>query len=137
MSGDKKFVHHTLEESPISLIKAFSCALSGVKHAVITQRNFKIHLSVALLAVALSFLLKVNLAEMAIIAVCIFSVFAFELINTAIESIVDLVSPEWSLLAKHAKDCAAGAVLLVSVMSVIVAGLIFFPKIIILAGIVS
>ena len=55
MSENKKFVHHTLEESPISLIKAFSCAFAGVKHAVLTQRNFKIHLTVALVAIILSF----------------------------------------------------------------------------------
>ena len=135
--SDKKLVHHSLEESPIPLFKAFKCAFNGVKHAVFTQRNFKIHIVVALLAIIMSFVFKLETAEFAFVVICIFLVFAFELINTAIESIVDLASPEWSLLAKHAKDCAAGAVLLVSVMSVIVAGLIFFPKIIILAGIIS
>ncbi len=132
MSDNKKFVHHTLEESPISLLKAFKCAFDGVRHAVTTQRNFKIHLSVAFIAILLSFIFKLNLTEVAIVVVCIFSVFALELINTAIESIVDLVSPEWNELAKHAKDCAAGAVLIVSIMSVIIAFIIFLPKVIIL-----
>ena len=134
MSENKKFVHHTLEESPISLIKAFSCAFAGVKHAVLTQRNFKIHLTVAFMAIIMSFLLQLNLVEWAIITVCIFSVFAFECINTAIESIVDMVSPEWSELAKYAKDCAAGAVLLVSIMSAVVALFLFLPKILIMFG---
>ena len=129
MSDDKKFVHHTLEESPIPLTRAFGCALSGVVHAVKTQRNFKIHMSVAIVAIILSIALKLDAQESASIVICIFSVFAFELINTSIESVVDLVSPDWSELAKYAKDCAAGAVLLASVMSVIVAALIFIPKI--------
>lgn len=130
MSDDEKFVHHTLEESPIPLSKAFGCAFRGIKHAVVTQRNFKIHLVVAMLAIVMSFVFKLTMTEFATVVICIFSVFAFELINTSIESIVDLVSPDWSELAKYAKDCAAGAVLLASVMSVIVALLIFVPKII-------
>ena len=130
--SDKKLVHHSLEESPIPLLKAFKCAFNGVKHAVFTQRNFKIHIIVALLALIMSIAFKLELTEFAIVVICIFLVFAFELVNTAIESIVDLVSPDWNLLAKHAKDCAAGAVLLVSFMSVIVALVIFLPKVIVL-----
>ena len=130
--SDKKLVHHSLEESPIPLMKAFKCAFDGVKHAVLTQRNFKIHIIVALLALIMSAAFKLATTEFAIVVICIFLVFAFELVNTAIESIVDLVSPDWNLLAKHAKDCAAGAVLLVSFMSVIVALVIFLPKVIVL-----
>ena len=130
--SDKKLVHHSLEESPIPLLKAFKCAFNGVKHAVLTQRNFKIHIIVALLALIMSAAFKLATTEFAIVVICIFLVFAFELVNTAIESIVDLVSPDWNLLAKHAKDCAAGAVLLVSFMSVIVALVIFLPKVIVL-----
>lgn len=126
---DKKFVHHNLEESPIPLIIAFKCAFEGIKHAITTQRNFKIHIFVALLALILCCVFKLNAIEFAIVLICIFIVFAFELFNTAIESVIDLVSPEWNQLAKHAKDCAAGAVLLVSCMSGIVAILIFVPKV--------
>ena len=126
--ADKKFVHHSLEESPIPLFKAFKCAFAGVKHAIVTQRNFKIHLLVALIAMVLSFAFSINTIEFAVVILCIFLVFTAELLNTAIESIVDLVSPEWNELAKHAKDCAAGAVLIVSIMSVIIALIIFLPK---------
>ena len=129
MDSKDKFVHHTLEEDPIPASKAFVFAMSGIAHAIKTQRNFKIHIAVGILAIALSFILKISLVEAALVAICIFAVFAFELINTSIESVVDLVSPEWSKLAKHAKDCAAGAVLLVAIMSVFVAAFIFVPKI--------
>ena len=126
---ERKFVHHTLEESPIPLLKAFKCAFAGIKHAIVTQRNFKIHLAVALMAIILSIMFKLDALEFSIVVICIFLVFSFELVNTAIESIVDLVSPEWNELAKHAKDCAAGAVLIVSIMSVIIALIIFLPKV--------
>ena len=66
----------------------------------------------------------------AIIAVCIGVVLAGECINTAIESVVDLVSPEFHELAKHAKDCAAGAVLVESIAALFVAAFIFLPPII-------
>ena len=124
----ENLVHHSLEESPIPLFKAFKCAYDGVVHAITTQRNFKIHLIAALFAIAIAIYFQVSPIEFAIVILCIFSVFACELINTAVESVIDLVSPEWNELAKHAKDCAAGAVLLVSIMSVIIAAFIFIPR---------
>ena len=54
---------------------------------------------------------------------------AAETANTAIEAVVDLVSPEYHVLAKHAKDCAAGAALILAATSVVVAAIVFFPKI--------
>ena len=74
--------------------------------------------------------MKIDFVSFLIIVICTFIVLALELVNTSIESIVDLVSPEWSLLAKHAKDCAAGAVLLVSIMSVVAGLLIYIPAIV-------
>lgn len=127
---DDNFVHHSLKESPIPFPKACSFACQGIAHGIITQRNFKIHIPIAVLAVLFGVLLKLDVASLSIIVICAFIVLALELVNTAIESIVDLVSPEWSLLAKHAKDCAAGAVLLVSIMSVIVGLLIYIPAIV-------
>lgn len=59
---------------------------------------------------------------------CIALVMALELVNTAIESVVDLVSPEWNLLAKRAKDCAAGAVYLAAFASIVVAAIVYLPR---------
>ena len=61
--------------------------------------------------------------------ICIGAVMAAETTNTAIEAVVDLVSPEYHLLAKHAKDCAAGAALILAATSIVVAAIVFIPKI--------
>ena len=65
---------------------------------------------------------------------CIALVMALEIVNTAIESIVDLASPEWHILAKRAKDCAAGAVYLAAFASVVVAAIVFVPRLIAVLG---
>ena len=97
--------------SRFSLVCAFRCAWDGIVYAVRTQRNMKIHLGIAVLAVALGFALRIDGASWAAVILCIAAVFAAECVNTAIESVVDLVSPEYHELARRAKDCAAGAVL--------------------------
>lgn len=130
----EKFVHHSHEEKPIKLGDAFSYAFEGVQYAFKTQRNLKIHTVFAILAIAIALILDLPVAELAIIVICIFVVIALELVNTAIESVVDLVSPEWSELAKRAKDCAAGAVLLVSIMSLIVGCYIYISAILRMLG---
>lgn len=127
--ASSQIVHHSNKEKPLSLLKVFGFALSGIKYTFVTQRNLKIHSIVALFAILLSLILKISLTEFACIMICIFSVMASECINTSIESLVDLVSPNWHMLAKHTKDCAAGAVLLFSIMSIIVGLFIFIPKI--------
>lgn len=135
MANDKnKFVHHSHNEAPIKLSHAFSFAWEGVIYAFKTQRNLKIHSVAAIIALILALILKLEPSQIAIIVLCIFLVISLELVNTSIESIVDLVSPEWSELAKHAKDCAAGAVLLVAIMSVIVGLLIYVPAIFAMVG---
>ena len=112
-----------------SLPNSFKCAAAGIVHACRTQRNFKIELGFAVAAVVLGIAFSIEAAKWAAIAVCIGAVLAGECVNTAIESVVDLVSPEYHELAKHAKDCAAGAVLLMSFASVAVAAFIFLPSI--------
>ncbi len=106
---------------------AFACAMCGIAHAFKTQRNMKVHLAVALVALALGIALQIGPLSWAAIVVCIAVVFAFECMNTAVEAVVDLVSPEYTELAKHAKDCAAGAVLVCAVGSVFVALFVFVP----------
>ena len=77
----------------------------------------KIHLGIAVLAVALGFALRIDGASWAAVILCIAAVFAAECVNTAIESVVDLVSPEYHELARRAKDCGAGAVLVFAVVA--------------------
>lgn len=116
------------------LAKAFSCAWAGISYAFTSQRNLKIHLAFALLAVVLGFALRIDQAGWLAVVLCIALVMSLEIVNTAIESVVDLVSPEWHILAKRAKDCAAGAVYLAAFASLAVAAIVFVPRLLAVAG---
>ncbi|MBS4173573.1 diacylglycerol kinase family protein [Bacillus sp. FJAT-49736] len=110
------------------LSKSFSYAVQGIIHGLSKERNFKIHIIAAILAICTSFILKISIVEWLFIIVSIFSVFTLELVNSAIERVVDLVTVEQHPLAKQAKDLAAGAVFVCAIMSVIIACVIFLPK---------
>lgn len=111
-----------------SLGRAFSCAWEGIAYTACTQRNMKIHFAVGAVAVALGFLLGIDAPSWAAVAICIAVVLAAECLNTALESVVDLVSPGYAELAKRAKDCAAGAVLVCALGAVAVAVAVFVPR---------
>lgn len=111
-----------------SLPHAFKCAGQGVVHAF-TQRNMRIDACFAVAAVALGFALRIDRSSWLAIILCIGAVMAAETLNTAIECVVDLASPEYHELAKHAKDCAAGAALILAATSVVVAAVVFIPRI--------
>ena len=104
---------------PKGFIASLNCAIEGVLWAAKTQRHMLVHLlaSVAVLLIALT--LHLTLAEFALLTLSIILVLFAELMNTALEVVVDLVSPEYHPLAQRAKDVAAGAVLVASVGSVI------------------
>lgn len=107
-----------------SMARAFENARAGIVYAFKTQRNVKIELCIGILAVALGFLLRIDVASWLAIVVCIGFVFALEIMNTAVESVVDLVSPEYHILAKRAKDCAAGAVYVGAACAVVVEAIV-------------
>lgn len=113
--------------SRFPLVRAFKCAFDGIAYTVRTQRNMKIHLAIAVMAVVLGFVLGIGEASWAAVILCIAAVFAAECVNTAIESIVDLVSPNYHELARRAKDCAAGAVLVFALVALVVACVVFLP----------
>ncbi len=115
------------EHQGFSLAQAFLCAAKGVGCALASQRNFRIHLAVAVLVVVAGLVLQVGATSMAVLAVCIALVMAAECMNTAVEAVVDLVSPGYHELARRAKDCAAGAVLLCAAGSVAAGLLVFVP----------
>jgi len=109
---------------------SFKYALSDIRYVLKTSRNFKIQLSFAVTSLIIGFLLKISLSNYVILIATIMSVLILEILNTSIESIVDLVvKKEFSILAKISKDASAGAVLLASINSVIIAVYIFVPKI--------
>jgi diacylglycerol kinase (ATP) len=109
---------------PLSWIEKVNCAIEGILWSVRTQRHMRIHFLAALgvLFAALFFQLT-NLEFLLLVLAAIFVLFA-ELFNTAIEVVVDMVSPEYSEHARRAKDVAAGAVLLASIGAVVLGYLV-------------
>lgn len=112
----------------MGFLRSFGYALEGIFHVLRTQRNMKVHLAATLLVAAVGLFLRLSNAEWLSVSFAIFFVLAAECLNTAIEAIVDLVSPQHHPLAKIAKDCAAGAVLLAAMYSLVVAYFVFGPK---------
>lgn len=111
-----------------SLIVSFKYAWAGLSYAFQTQRNFRIHLLVGSVAIALAIFLQLSQVEIAVIGLTSGLVLTMELLNTAIESVVDLtVKQTYHELAKTAKDCAAGAVLMAAIAAVLVAGSLLLP----------
>ena len=107
------------------LYKSFGYAFEGIFTCIRNERNIKIHCTVAILVVIAGAVLGITPTEWCI---CL-TLFALELVNTAIESVVDLVTTERKPLAKTAKDTAAGAVLVAAIMAAIVGLIIFVPRI--------
>jgi len=110
-----------------SVIASFRYAFAGVAHLFATQRNAKIHGAAVALVVALGAALGISRVEWAILALTCTLVIAAEGVNTAVEAVVDLASPDFHPLAKVAKDVAAGTVLLTAIGAVAVGLLIFGP----------
>ncbi len=113
-----------------NVLKSFKYAFSGISFVLKTSRNFRIQLIFAVTSLMIGFFLQISQSNYVILIATIMSVLILEILNTSIESIVDLVvKKEFSSLAKISKDTSAGAVLLASINSVIIAVYIFFPKI--------
>ena len=103
-------------------------ALAGASHTLRTQPNAWIELAAFVVVMAAAWLFGVSAVEWALLGLTIMAVLALEAINTAIEAVVDLVTPEYHPLARVAKDTAAGAMIFMVVGSLIVAGAIFGPR---------
>lgn len=107
--------------------RSFRYAMEGLVTAV-QEQNFRFHLVSAVIVLMAGLLTGLSIVEWCIITLVIAFVIGTELINTAIERVVDLASPEIHPFAKQAKDVAAGAVLVFALASVIIGLLIFLPK---------
>jgi diacylglycerol kinase len=110
-----------------NLLTSFRYAFAGLWYLLRTQRNARIHVSISLVIVALGLWLGLSTTQWAVIALTIGVVLVAESFNTVIEVIVDLVTEEYHPLAKIAKDAAAGAVLLMAMISVVIGLLILGP----------
>lgn len=112
------------------LASSFRFAIEGLVHALKYNQNLRIHFAAGFIVVIASIIFRVNAFEMGILGVMILLVICAEMINTAIEEMVDLISREHHEQAKVAKDVAAGMVFLTAAGSVIVGILVFTPHII-------
>lgn len=115
--GWRRFVH------------SFRYAIEGFIHALSSEQNMRIHLVIAVVVTIFAYLLSIPFYQWLILIITIGIVIAFELMNTAVERVVDLTTEECHPLAKQAKDVAAAAVLVVSIVSVIIGILIFYEPI--------
>ncbi|MNJ42836.1 Undecaprenol kinase [compost metagenome] len=107
----------------------FRYALEGIVTAIKTERNMKVHLFAAIVVLGAALYFQLPARDLALLLIVIGLVIAAELMNTALESVVDLVTPEWHQLAKRAKDTAAGAVLVMAIVAVCVGCLLFYEPI--------
>ena len=112
------------------LITSLEFAFTGILTAIKEERNMRKHAMTALIVILAGFVFQVSRIEWLFLLLSIFLVVAFEIINSAIENVVDLASHyHFDMLAKKAKDMAAGAVLVVSVLATLIGLLIFIPRI--------
>ena len=117
-----------------NLIQSFGYAISGLGYALKTVRNLKIHLLFTALVVFGGLLFKISRTEYLICLAFVALVISLELVNTALEEVVDLASPDIHPIAKRSKDVAAGAVLFSAVVAFVVGCAVFIPRIITFFG---
>jgi diacylglycerol kinase len=110
-------------------MKGFKFALNGIKEAIATQVNFRFHFAATLFVVSAGFVVELNEMEWVMVTLCIGFVVVTELLNTAIEYLVDFISPDQHPLAGKIKDLAAGAVLISAITAFVTGLIIFTPKI--------
>lgn len=109
-------------------LKSFTYAGKGIRSFITREHNAWIHSAAAIAVIILGFYLRVSATEWAILIICMGMVFAAEAFNTAIERLVNLVSPEQNKIAGDVKDIAAGGVLICAIAATIAGLLIFMPK---------
>ena len=106
---------------------SFKNAISGVVWALRTQPNFRVHLFLSIVVLFFAEVYQIQTIEKLILIFTILLGFTVEMLNTAIESITDLITTEWRQQAKIAKDVSAGMMLIVAIGAVIIAAYIFAP----------
>ena len=114
----------------VRYVKSFKHAIDGLVYAIENEHNVLIMMIAALVTFSASFFLKISTVELGLVVICICTIIACEMINSAIEACVDLETIKEHPLAKIAKDCASGATLVLVFMSIFIAGIIFVPRII-------
>jgi diacylglycerol kinase len=121
-----------MEPATMSLhkrLRSFGYAFQGLATLLRDQPNARLHLGATVLVIVAGAYFSLNRMEWALLALCIVAVIAAEALNSAVEYLCDLVSPEFHPLVKKAKDVAAAAVLLVALGAAVVGALVFWPHV--------
>ena len=113
-----------------NVISSFKYAFQGMFSALKTERNLKIHVTIMILVIIAGIVLKISKIEWIICIILFGLVIGGEILNSAIETVVDIAMPDINPKAKFAKDAAAGAVLVLAIASAIIGFMIFGPKLI-------
>lgn len=111
------------------LLDSFNFAFEGIVYTLKTQRNMKIHFAIALAVLVLGLLTEISRIELILLLLTIVLVIITEMINTAVEKVVDMITEDFCPLARIAKNVAAGAVLVTALNSLLVGYFIFFNRI--------
>lgn len=111
----------------LKVIRSFGPAWKGMKIAVVSENNFRIHLIAAIVVIVLGYYLKVQRNDWLWLTAAIGLVFITEYLNTALEKLTDLVSPQFDERAGKVKDIAAGAVLMAALIAVVIGVIVFYP----------
>jgi diacylglycerol kinase (ATP) len=111
-----------------SRFASFRFALKGIVSLLKYEHNSRIHFLAAVIAIAAGIFMKIDRYEWSLLAIVIGLVFLTELLNSSLESLADIIDPEWNELIMKAKDYSAAAVLISAVIALFVGGLIFIPK---------
>lgn len=111
------------------IINSFNNSINGIIQTIKSESHMKVHVAIAIIVIILSLIFDINRYELLILMITVSLVFICEIINTAIEQTVDLITKEYNENAKFAKDAAAGAVMVSAILSLFVGYIVFFDKI--------
>jgi diacylglycerol kinase len=113
-----------------SRFKSFQFAVNGLSSLLKNEHNSRIHLVAALISICLGIILKLSFTEWSLLVIVIGLVFITELINSSVETLADIIDPEWNKFIMLAKDYSAAAVLISAIIALATGCLIMIPKII-------
>jgi diacylglycerol kinase len=111
-----------------SRLGSFRFAVNGLLLLLKNEHNSRIHILAAIIAIIMGIIMKLDHYEWSLLIIVIGAVFLTELLNSSIESLADLIDPEFNELIMRAKDYSAAAVLMSAIVAIVVGGLIFIPK---------
>jgi len=110
-------------------LKSFRYAFAGLRYVILNESNMHVHIMALFVVLVMGFYFHLSVTEWCLVVIVIGMVVIAETLNTALELLTDLTSPDYHPLAGKAKDVAAGAVVLAAITAAIVGSLIFLPKI--------